>query len=936
MGQKDRQTRATRTLTESTGVDSSAITRHIPEVDLLRSAAAAIIAAEHTRLPDLSACTVLLPNLHAVPAMASALGQAAGIPALLLPKLTTLPQLAKQVALAQSSVPDSVRQGLLYEALRSRKWFPAEQLWPLTGELLKLFDELTLNQVRLPESYEDFLQQLAHAYEASAGASLQFEARLVHALWHALHHDLGERLDSATTYVLQLSQLAQNATAPLYGVGLADLAPVERDFLQRYRERQRVTLFASDSLTPADDSASGAVFRAAWAGHASDVGGQGSDALFERAAALRVAVPASPIGAKLKLFGAQSLEQEASAAVLQVRLWLAAGRSQIAIIAQDRLAARRVRALLEREQILVCDETGWTFSTTSASALIMRWLDLVAEDFYYQDLLDFLKSPLVFSHIEREPRRDAVSALEMLIRENNAVCRLERYLELARGPQQSSCLPLLQDLDKARAGWQTRRAQPLRSWLQLLTDTLSQLGILAPLSRDLAGSQLLQMLEQAAAELSTADESFRFGEWRHWLNQRFENATFLDTGIDSPVVFTHLPATRLRSFDAALLLGCDSAHLPAPPPASVFFNQAVRASLTLPTWQDALLAEQRDVAGLLARSGEMLATWQAYQHSEPNLRSPLLALLATCHAQAYGTDLHDTRLSALLAAQTARTASMPCASPAPGLSPAHIPKEISASGYTSLMTCPYQYFARHVLHLNELEEVQIDLEKRDFGTLVHHILYEFHRRQPLFSEEEPAALEANLRAISRHVFAPLLRSNYLSQAWFSQWEKLIPSYLEWQAKRETEGWHWHNGEAAQRVPFTLNNGEQLILKGRLDRLDSGPIGLAVLDYKMKNKSALVKQLKQPGEDVQLPVYALLAGELATAAAYLSFDQDQVALVQPEEDIQALAQQVAARLHSLFEELYRGAGLPAHGAEAACAVCEMEGLCRRSYWRSDVS
>ena len=929
MGQKDRQTRTTRTLVAANGVDSSAITRHIPEVDLLHSAAAAIIAAEHARLPDLSACTVLLPNLHAVPAMASALGQAAGVPALLLPKLTTLPQLAKQVALAQTSVPDSVRQGMLYEALRARKWFPAELLWPLTGELLKLFDELTFHQVRLPESYEDFLQQLAHAYQASAGESLQFEARLVHALWHALQHDLGERLDSATTYVLQLSQLAQNADAPLYGVGLADLAPIEHAFLQRYRERKTVSLFATDALTPEDSSASGAVLRAAWAS-------QVSNSLFERAAALRSAVPASPIESKLKLFGAQSLEQEASAAVLQVRLWLAAGRSQIAIVAQDRLAARRVRALLEREKILVCDETGWTFSTTSASALIMRWLDLVADDFYYQDLLDFLKSPLVFSHIERESRRDAVSALEMLIRENNAVTRLERYLELARGPQQAGCLQLLQALEKARAGWQTRRAQPLRVWLQLLTDTLSQLGILAPLSRDLAGSQLLEMLEQAAAELSNASESFRFGEWRHWLNQRFENATFLDTGIDSPVVFTHLPATRLRNFDAALLLGCDSAHLPAPPPASVFFNQAVRASLKLPTWQDTLQAEQRDVAGLLARSTEMLATWQAFQHSEPNLLSPLLALLATCHAQAYGTDLCDARLSALLAAQTPRAASIPSPSPAPSLSPAQIPKEISASGYASLMTCPYQYFARHVLHLNELEEVQIDLEKRDFGTLVHHILYEFHRRHPLFDAEDAATLEASLRAISQHIFAPLLRSNYLSQAWFSQWEKLIPSYLEWQAKRESEGWHWHNGEESQRVPFMLNNGETLSLKGRLDRLDSGPIGLAVLDYKMKSKAALVKQLKQPGEDVQLPVYALLAGELATAAAYLSFDQDQVALVQPEEDIQELAQQVATRLQSLFEELYNNAGLPAHGAETACAMCEMEGLCRRSYWRSNAN
>ena len=87
-----------------------AITHRFPETDLLHHAAAAIIAAEQARLPDLSACILLLPNLHAVPAMARALGQAAGLPALLLPQLTTLPQLAKQTVLAQTSVADSVRQ----------------------------------------------------------------------------------------------------------------------------------------------------------------------------------------------------------------------------------------------------------------------------------------------------------------------------------------------------------------------------------------------------------------------------------------------------------------------------------------------------------------------------------------------------------------------------------------------------------------------------------------------------------------------------------------------------------------------------------------------------------------------------------------------------------------------------------------------------------
>ena len=46
------------------------------------------------------------------------------------------------------------------------------------------------------------------------------------------------------------------------------------------------------------------------------------------------------------------------------------------------MTARRARARLERAQILVADESGWTLSTTMASSVVMRWLDVIGGDFY--------------------------------------------------------------------------------------------------------------------------------------------------------------------------------------------------------------------------------------------------------------------------------------------------------------------------------------------------------------------------------------------------------------------------------------------------------------------------------------------------------------------------------------------------------------------------
>ena len=90
---------------------------------------------------------------------------------------------------------------------------------------------------------------------------------------------------------------------------------------------------------------------------------------------------------------------------MQVRLWLQAGKRDIAIVAQDRVAARRMRALLERAEILVADETGWTFATLSVSTVLDRWLTALQSDFYHVDLLDLLKSPFIFADMAASERK---------------------------------------------------------------------------------------------------------------------------------------------------------------------------------------------------------------------------------------------------------------------------------------------------------------------------------------------------------------------------------------------------------------------------------------------------------------------------------------------------------------------------------------------------
>ena len=107
---------------------------------------------------------------------------------------------------------------------------------------------------------------------------------------------------------------------------------------------------------------------------------------------------------------------------------LAAGRPQpVAIVTEDRRLARRVRAMLEASGIQLDDPAGWALSTTSAAAIVERWLETVEEDFACGPMLDVLKSPF-YEWRTRDQHLALVLRLEQdIILHENIARGLDRY-----------------------------------------------------------------------------------------------------------------------------------------------------------------------------------------------------------------------------------------------------------------------------------------------------------------------------------------------------------------------------------------------------------------------------------------------------------------------------------------------------------------------------
>ncbi len=876
-------------------------------------AARVVLASEHVEdRRDLSAVRVVVPTFAHAHLLKDALSRqinATFIP----PTISTmfgwlgmLPPTSGPVATAASE-----RLMSLYASLREHGWlkklFGARRntdLLPLAEILLTLSDELT--QALLPslQATPDFADERWHAalqkLTPVARNLLSDETQLVWSIWKSQL----DANDAIVTRHLRMQHLARNTRQPLFWVSPVEPDAIEQAFIDTHATQLPVTVITLDWHA----SSIATTYAAAW------------PEIVQDEQAIDYSGIVTPAG--LRLNAATSLEEEATTGAQTIVDWLQAGREKIAIVAQDRVVARRIRALLERAEVIVSDETGWKLSTTRAAAAFAAWFDLIAARAETVALLDFLKSPFVFAGTD--DKADLVMAIEIALRRANIAGDWATVTDaLTALPVAQSLVVRLAEQAKSYAGRKT-----LCDWIATTERTFASLGMTEALSADLAGQQSLQLLKTIAQDCDGVGHAFSFPEWRAFVNLQLESAPFIQKQIDRRVVMLPLNGARLRGFDAVLMVGVDSDHLPSQPSETLFFANAVRGELGLATRESRQRQQLRDFTELLSANNEIVLSWQTTRDGEPNTVSPWIERLQLTLAKAGAAPL-ATHVATVASRQLHAT---PVMMPAPS-APQLRPLRLSASGYNSLVACPYQFFATRMLGLAGIDELSDLPEKRDYGDWLHQILATFHTtmRDQHVAVEDRAAL---LNDISHKIFAQSLDKSGAALGYFARWEKAMPAYLAWVEERERQGWHFVFGEEhLERTLRWENDGAQgdIILHGYVDRIDENDGGeRAVLDYKSTNATSLNSRLKQ-GEDHQLPFYGLLSDIPLLNACYVPLDtRDKVKEVEAP-DFSAWQHALEEQITHSMQAIDRGAPLAATGPESVCQYCDARGLCRKGAW-----
>jgi ATP-dependent helicase/nuclease subunit B len=949
--------------------------------------AAAHIILHTSGLPDLAGTQIILDDIANAPSLRRSLltlAGANGYSALLGPEILTLEQWLHTYTPGDVAIcPEQARLLILVEALyNAPKLLGQANAWSLADSLLGLFDELTLNRISIHEELDAFANKLARWYSLNHTEfyGLQHEAALVHQLWHAWHTQLQAQglVDPVTVRIqaMQNSLQSQHARVEQHFIGIEPTSYSETEWIKGLASQSSNHIWLHgnprNQQNLADQGILEFIEKTGWQidsdrkpndyEHVLHTVFDTERQLIDRAAAVRESIPRSPLTERLKLFSAHNAEQEAHAIDLQVRQWLLQGKAPIGIVTENRRLARRVRAILERADVLLQDGAGWTLSTTRAASCIESLMLCIEDDFASDSLLDLLKSPFLFPDTESETLKKLTYRLEHDIINNEGIAsHLQRYKNgiLDRVERLTDIWPvnpanvieLLDRIDEAskplQAIYKGRNAS-LLSALQALLQSLHALGIYAAMQDDAAGLRILQMLDN----MHNAGEGHSFEtNWqgfRAWLGRNMETHYFRPASSGGPVVLCSLKQAIPQKFDALVIAGVEQDYLPGAPTRSPFFNDAVRQQLGLTTRRTMNRTRLYQFYRLLFAAPSILLTHRQEEDGEPIAESPWLSAIRTFHEHTYDDDLQNTHLHTLL--QTGKTEVIRCDTlqlpgkqqrPEPAAHGNQLPHAISATAYQQLLNCPYQFFAARCLELKPPEEIQKVLSKKEYGERVHLCLQAFHSNlerypgpfeQQLTGSNRDAAIQLMLE-ITDAVFQFDLKDNYTHRGWYHQWREVIPAYIDWQVDRN-QTIKVYAVEAAKEITFD----ESLRIKGRLDRIDSDADGLYVLDY--KTGSTPRKYEIQNGEKIQLPFYALLCKDEPLSVKqveYLQLGQSgQFKAVFPQagDELEELAEKIGTRLQDIMHRLHNGHSLPAWETNESCKHCDMTNLCRMGSWNDE--
>lgn len=284
-------------------------------------------------------------------------------------------------------------------------------------------------------------------------------------------------------------------------------------------------------------------------------------------------------------------------------------------------------------------------------------------------------------------------------------------------------------------------------------------------------------------------------------------------------------------------------------------------------------------------------------------------------------------------------------------------RPVSPTRMEDYATCPFRSLIINVLDLQPIEEaVPVGgITPGQRGTLIHNILENFFREQgakgklPLTAD----AL-AELRQTAKAEISEFEKRNITGPRLLWEFERerisqTLEHYFEWVLENETEFVPHHFELKFGGTALSLESGEEILFRGRIDRVDVNPQTntARVVDYKTGNKKQHIKKgMLAGGRALQLPVYLLAARQelkLEVEQAryeFLSADSDPKIVLFDRQHWEDRRRDFESVLQTILTGMLEGRFYPYPGDKKKnCDSCPVKTACGigrfTSKWRRDL-
>ncbi len=342
------------------------------------------------------------------------------------------------------------------------------------------------------------------------------------------------------------------------------------------------------------------------------------------------------------------------------------------------------------------------------------------------------------------------------------------------------------------------------------------------------------------------------------------SAPWRDAGLNThPRIHLLTPVeARLQRFDRVIFANMVDDLWPGAERSNPWLNLAASNELGLPDVAERISLMAHDLL-MLGSHGEVFLTYPNRAGGSPTTRSRFIERLVTLLAshkiaEADITATHYVTWANALYASATYAPELP-AQPMPEAS--QRPRRMQVTDIEKLFSDPFHIYAKYVLGLRKLDEIDASPEASDFGSLTHKAVEGLSKH---WDAHNSPATENELADMAQRALRELSERPSIDIFWRARLVNGLRyvNMLEGQRRGALQQVQCEQ-QIEQSLPLAGN--ESVILYGRVDRIETRTSGITIIDHKT-GKPPTENEILD-GRAPQLLAYSMLLGSSVEAVEY---------------------------------------------------------------------